>query len=213
MRMRIDSFGRTDHLFAGLLVLEWLGAVEVAALVSPQTWVGEESPTHLHVWAALILGSGIISLPVGLAIARPGKLITRHVIAVSQMLMGVLLIHLSGGRIETHFHVFGSLAFLAFYRDWPVIVTASVVVALDHWFRGLYWPRSVFGVLASNPWQWVEHSGWVVFEDVFLIQSCVQMVREMRASPTPRPNPNLREIRSNGRSRCAPPNFGGRMPN
>ena len=28
------------------------------------------------------------------------------------MLMSVLLIHLSGGRIETHFHIFGSLAFL-----------------------------------------------------------------------------------------------------
>ena len=45
------------------------------------------------------------------------------------MLMGALLIHLSGGRIETHFHVFGSLAFLALYRDWRVLVTASAVVA------------------------------------------------------------------------------------
>ena len=42
---------------------------------------------------------------------------TRHVIAISQMLTSALLIHLSGGRIETHFHVFGSLAFLAFYLD------------------------------------------------------------------------------------------------
>ena len=45
------------------------------------------------------------------------------------MLMGALLIHLTGGRIETHFHVFGSLAFLAFYRDWRVLVPATVVVA------------------------------------------------------------------------------------
>ena len=33
------------------------------------------------------------------------------------MLWSGLLIHLTGGRIETHFHVFGSLAFLAFYLD------------------------------------------------------------------------------------------------
>jgi len=45
--------------------------------------------------------------------------LTRHAIAVGQMLCSALLVHLSGGRIETHFHVFGSLAFLAFYRDWP----------------------------------------------------------------------------------------------
>ena len=71
---------------------------------------------------------------------------TRHSIAVAQMLMGALLIHLSGGRIETHFHVFGSLAFLAFYRDWTVLVSASVVVAADHLLRGLFWPQSVYGV-------------------------------------------------------------------
>ena len=52
------------------------------------------------------------------------------------MLMGALLIHLTGGRIETHFHVFGSLAFLAFYRDWRVLVPATIVVALDHMLRG-----------------------------------------------------------------------------
>nr|WP_303652938.1 EAL domain-containing protein [Paludisphaera mucosa] len=95
--------------------------------------------------------------------------------------MGALLIHLSGGRIETHFHIFGSLAFLAFYRDWRVLLTFSVVVALDHSFRGVFWPYSIYGVLTVQPWRWVEHTGWVVFEDVFLIRSCVQWVREMHA--------------------------------
>jgi hypothetical protein len=31
-----------------------------------------------------------------------------------------------------------SLAFLAFYRDWLVLITGSVVVAADHLVRGLY---------------------------------------------------------------------------
>ena len=51
--------------------------------------------------------------------------VARHVIAIGQMLMSALLIHLTGGRIETHFHVFGSLAILAFYRDWRVLISAS----------------------------------------------------------------------------------------
>jgi diguanylate cyclase (GGDEF)-like protein/PAS domain S-box-containing protein len=95
------------------------------------------------------------------------------------MLMGALLIHLSGGRIETHFHVFGSLAFLAFYRDWTVLVSASVVVAADHLLRGLLWPQSVYGVPMIEPWRWVEHAGWVTFEDLFLIWSCRRGIREM----------------------------------
>ena len=77
----------------------------------------------------------MISLPVYLAWASPAATITRHTIAVSQMLYSALLIHLCGGRIETHFHIFGSLAFLAFYRDWKVLVTATVVVAIDHLAR------------------------------------------------------------------------------
>ena len=96
------------------------------------------------------------------------------------MLMGALLIHLTGGRLETHFHVFGSLAFLAFYRDWRVLIPATIVVALDHMLRGMFWPQSVYGVLVVSQWRWVEHAAWVIFEDVFLVVSCLRSVAEMR---------------------------------
>ena len=178
-QMRDRRFRQTDKLFAVLLVLEWVAAIWVAFLISPRAWAGEESRVHMHVWAAIFLGGAIISFPVSLALARPGEKITRHVIAVGQMLIGALLIHLTGGRIETHFHIFGSLAFLAFYRDWPVLVTASVVVTLDHWWRGTFWPLSIFGVLSASPWRWLEHAGWVVFEDIFLIRACLQSLAEM----------------------------------
>jgi PAS domain S-box-containing protein len=96
------------------------------------------------------------------------------------MLMSALLISLTGGRIETHFHVFGSLVILSFYRDWRVLIPATIVVALDHFLRGIYWPYSVYGVLAASPWRSIEHAGWVIFEDVFLVISCLRSVREMR---------------------------------
>jgi two-component system, sensor histidine kinase and response regulator len=84
------------------------------------------------------------------------------------------------GRIETHFHVFGSLAFLAFYRDWRVLATASAVVLLDHLLRGAFWPESVFGVAYASVGRALEHGGWVVFEDLFLILAIRQSRREMR---------------------------------
>src|SRR5579883_763945 len=111
-------FRRTDRLFVGLLAFEWLGAIVAALWVSPRTWAGSMSQTHPFVWAALWFGGAIVSFPTFLALSRPGATLTRHVVAVAQMLMSALLIHLTGGRIESHFHVFGSLAFLAFYRDW-----------------------------------------------------------------------------------------------
>jgi len=170
---------RTDRMFVKLLVLQWLAGVLIALWISPRSWVGAESQTHPHVWAALVLGSVITFFPVLLACLRPGLFATRYVIAIGQMLMGALLIHLTGGRIETHFHVFGSLAILAFYRDWRVLVPATLVVAADHLLRGLFWPQSVYGVLSASGWRTIEHAGWVVFEVFFLVISCLRSQRDM----------------------------------
>lgn len=162
------------------MLFQWVAGIITAVWISPRTWIGTQSHVHLHVWAAVFIGGVITSFPVLLAWKRPGAALTRHAVAVGQMLTSALLIHLSGGRIETHFHVFGSLAFLAFYRDWRMMISATVVVASDHMLRGLFWPQSVFGVLAASPWRWVEHAGWVVFEDIFLLLSIRQGVAEMR---------------------------------
>jgi signal transduction histidine kinase/CheY-like chemotaxis protein len=174
-------FRRTDRLFAGLLLFQWLFGIGLAIWVSPYTWHGAESAVHPHIWAAIGLGGVISFWPIFLALARPGEAMTRYSIAVSQMLMSGVLIHLTGGRIETHFHVFGSLAFLAFYRDWKVLIPATLITAADHLLRGALWPQSVYGVLAATPWRSLEHAGWVIFEDVFLIASCLWSTREMWA--------------------------------
>jgi len=172
-------YARTDRMFAVLMALQWVAGVAAAYWITPRTWAGATSQTHLHVWAALFLGGAISSLPIALALARPGHASTRHTVAVGQMLMGALLIHLTGGRIETHFHVFGSLAFLSFYRDWRVLVPATVVVAADHFLRGVLWPQSVYGVLAASGWRWLEHAGWVLFEDTVLFIAIKHSVTEM----------------------------------
>jgi signal transduction histidine kinase len=179
-RARHDIHRRTDRMFAGLMVVQWIAGIAFAVWVSPLAWYGAVSRAHLHVWAAVVVG-GIISLaPALLGLLRAGRPSTRYTIAVSQMLMGALLIHLTGGRIETHFHVFGSLAFLAFYRDWRVLIPATIVVALDHMLRGLFWPESVYGVVVASQWRWLEHAAWVAFEDVILIMACRRSVVEMR---------------------------------
>lgn len=113
---------QTSHLFAYLMIVQWVGGIVAALVITPRTWAGTTSAVHLHVWAALVLGATISSLPIFLAFTRPCHTSTRHIIAIAQMLTSALLIHVTGGRIETHFHVFGSLAFLAFYRDWRALV-------------------------------------------------------------------------------------------
>ena len=92
---RQDIYRRTDRLFAGLLVFQWLAMIALAAWVSPHTWAGADSRVHPHVWAAVGLGGLVIVLPVGLAVLRPGRPSTRHLIAAAQLLSSGLLIHLT----------------------------------------------------------------------------------------------------------------------
>jgi two-component system sensor histidine kinase/response regulator len=178
---RDEIYRNTDQLFARLMLFQWLAAIVMALVISPYTWAGQSSAIHIHVWAAIFLGGTISIFPIWMTRAWPGAAITRHVIAVAQMLMSALLISITGGRIETHFHVFGSLVILSFYRDWRVLIPATIIVGLDHFIRGIYWPYSVYGVLTATPWRSIEHAVWVVFEDIFLVISCLRSIREMRS--------------------------------
>ena len=175
-----ELWRHTDRLFAALLAVQWIASIGLALWLTPREWNGLQSRTNPLVWAAIILGGIIAILPIGLAIFHPGKTLTRHVIGVAQMLHSALLIHVTNGRIETHFHVFGSLAFLSFYRDWRLLVPATLVVAVDHALRGMFYPESVFGVSTASSWRWIEHAGWVIFEDICLVWACVRGARELR---------------------------------
>ena len=172
---------QTDRVFAFLLLAQWIFGIVLAAAISPLAWTGSQSAIHPHLWLAIVLGGLVCALPAYLAYAAPGQPITRHVVAVGQMAVGGLLIHLTGGRIETHFHVFGSLAFLSAYRDPKVLGTASLVVLADHVARGLFFPHSVFGAAIASVWRPLEHVGWVVFEDVVLYAQCLRAAAAARS--------------------------------
>jgi len=159
---------RVDRSFVILMLVQYLAGIVIALGISPGAWASTGIAPRWHILAAILLGGLFTGVPLALMLLKPRHLVTRHAIAAGQMCMSGLLIHLSGGRIETHFHVFGSLAFLAFYRDWRLLATASGVVVLDLIVRGSLWPMSIFGTPTVDHWRWLEHTGWVIFEDAFL---------------------------------------------
>jgi hypothetical protein len=179
---RDHGYKRLDRAFVFLMAAQWVFALLLAVFFSPYGWAGKVKAVHFHVYLAVFLGGALTVFPAALALLSPGRTLTRHVIAANQMLWSALLIHLSGGRIETHFHVFGSLAFLAFYFDWRVLLTATLVVASDHLVRQFVWPESVYGVLNPEWWRFLEHAFWVVFENSVLVLGCVVGVRDMMRS-------------------------------
>ena len=169
----------TDRLLATVLMLQWPASILVVLFVSPRTWIGTNESVHLHLWYAVLLG-GVLSLfPTYLAVRHPGLTLTRHVLAIAQVMWSSLLIHFSGGRIETHFHIFCSLTLLSLYRDIRVLISATLFVAIDHFMRGVWWPQSVFGILVGTSYRWIEHACWVLLLDVVLVRGCARSIREM----------------------------------
>jgi two-component system, NtrC family, sensor histidine kinase HydH len=174
-----DSRKRVDGLFTWLMLGQWAAAVLVAVFFSPYGWEGKVRALHLHVQTAVLLGAALSVFPVLLTRLHPGEAGTRHVVAVSQMLWSALLIHLTGGRIETHFHIFGSLAVLSFYRDPKVLLTASLAIVVDHCLRGALWPESIYGQLHPEWWRFLEHAFWVAVIDAVLLVASRDALREL----------------------------------
>ena len=198
---------RIDKYFAWLMLSQWAAAIVI--VLQPLTWTGGSpySPyPHFYLALALVYGGLLALVPVALThLPRiaPGERLTRLTIAVTQMLMSSLLIHLSGGRMEAH--IFASLAFLAFYLDWQVLVAASAVIVADNLLRGIFLPHSFLGsaVLSSTalgstalgptllgstalssatvqPWRWLELTGWIIFCDIFLVAVILDRLRSLR---------------------------------
>ncbi len=175
-----EVYRETDQIFVRLLLLEWIVLVIAALVVAPGNWGAQADRIDLQAWVAIILAGTVTLASVALARLRPGAAITRYTIAGAQMLLSGLLVKLSGGQPETRFDVFCSLIILSFYRDWRVLVLATLVGAMDHFFRGAYWPFWIHGALDGRPWRSIEAGAWVVFEDSLLGILCLYINKEMR---------------------------------
>ena len=67
-----------------------------------------------------------------------------------------VLVHLSGGAIEAHFHFFVMVTVLATYEEWLPYLLAILFVLVHHGVMGALLPTSVYdhASAVSNPWKW-----------------------------------------------------------
>lgn len=170
----------THRVFRSLFVVQFIGLVAAAFFLTPKTWIGATEYVNFHIVASIVLGGALSAIPFALTLVNPDWKGTRYIVVISQMLMSSLWIHVAGGRIESHFHVFGSLAFLSLYRNPLLIIVGAGVAAVDHAIRAVVAPVSVFGIPDVDIIRFVEHAGWVVFEVSVLIYAKQKEVGEMR---------------------------------
>ena len=84
-------------------------------------------------WTEAIAVSLItLALPLYLIQTKPLHFLTRHSVAIAIQVMTALHIQQSQGLTEVHFEIFSVLAFLSIYKDWRVIATSVVTIAIHH---------------------------------------------------------------------------------
>ena len=159
--------------YSFLLGLTWFHAV-IIALVGPAlgySW--ELSPgaffrdgTVLHT----LLEGSIVAVFAWLGgLSRFNRTLQASAIAIGLMSSSAILVHLSGGYIEFHFHFFVMLTFLALLQDWVPYILAILYVALHHGIAGALWPEEVFNHAAAinAPWTWAGiHAFFVLWSSV-----------------------------------------------
>ena len=80
-----------------------------------------------------------------------------------------ILVHLSGGVVEAHFHYFVIVVVLSLYEDWVPFLVAISFVVLEHGLFGAIDPHAVYNHASAinNPWKWaLIHGGFVLAESV-----------------------------------------------
>ncbi|HEY1629198.1 MAG TPA: methyl-accepting chemotaxis protein [Tepidisphaeraceae bacterium] len=98
---------------------------------------------------AALLSALILAGPAALFMLSPDSRLSRIATGIAAVCFSALLIHLSRGMIEMHFHIFVMLALLIVFGDWLVLVAAAAAVAIHHTTFYFWLPASVFNYQAS----------------------------------------------------------------
>jgi methyl-accepting chemotaxis protein len=116
-------------------------------------------------WQALFIAGAAASGPTLLHVVNRGKLLTAISIGVAGMVLSAGLIHLGGGMIEMHFHVFALLPLLAVFGRFQVVLAGAATIAVHHVAFFFFLPASLFNYQASL-WIVALHALFVVLAAV-----------------------------------------------
>ena len=131
----------------GVVVLLWLhsAVIPVFALTMGYSIVHSLAESMIVPTAA-----ALASMP---GLARRVRTVAA---AIGLLSSSAVLVHLSGGLIEMHFHFFVMVVVVSLYQDWLPFLAAVGYVFVHHGILGALDPRSVFNHPAAitHPWKW-----------------------------------------------------------
>jgi diguanylate cyclase (GGDEF)-like protein len=139
----------------GIVTLLWLHvpALFVYALVRG------ESLGHSLLEASTVAAFAVV----GMALRSQRRLST-VVASLGLLTSSAVLVHLSGGLIEMHFHYFVIVGVVALYQDWRPFLIAIAYVVLQHGVAGVIDPTAVYDHAGAiqRPWAYAALHGFFI---------------------------------------------------
>jgi diguanylate cyclase len=143
----------------GIVILLWIHAVGLAAfgvLRGVPLWHSASEAAILAV-CAVVAGQ------------RHGSRRSRACVAVFGLVTAsALLVHLSGGTIEMHFHFFVMVGLITLYQDWVPFGLALGYVVVHHGVLGSLAPTAVF----NHPAAQRDPILWALIHGAFVLAAC-----------------------------------------
>ena len=131
----------------GIVVLLWAHAIGLTAF----GLVRQVGLVHALTEGGLIAGLAIVA-----GLPAPSHRVRSSVATLGLITSSAVLVHLSGGVIEAHFHFFAMVGIITLYQDWVPFGLAIMFVATHHGLASTFDRHSVYNHYAAlnNPWKW-----------------------------------------------------------
>jgi diguanylate cyclase (GGDEF)-like protein len=156
-------------------------------LLTPEVWAQRHRGIVWLLWAhvaglagfAMVRGYGLVHglqeamLVAVFALAAAHGSFGRRVRSAAAVLglitASAVIVHLSGGVVEAHFHFFVMIGVITLYQDWLPFGLALGYVVVHHGLLGALRPTDVYNHPAAqqHPWKWaLIHGGFVLAASV-----------------------------------------------
>jgi diguanylate cyclase (GGDEF)-like protein len=163
------------------------GLVPTGQLLTPEVWAQRHRGIVWLLWLH-VAGVAVFALVRGktvghalievtpmavfaLAAAHPalGRRARSTAAVLGLITASAVIVHLSGGVVEAHFHFFVMIGVITLYQDWLPFGLALADVVVHHSVLGLLAPHDVFNhaAAARSPWKWaLLHGAFVLAASV-----------------------------------------------
>jgi signal transduction histidine kinase len=151
-RMPQAEWGRRHRLIVLLVAFHAIG-VSVYGLF--------EGIEPLH---AVSEGALLALFAFGAAIMPGPRSVRASIASLGLLTASALLVHISGGLIEMHFHFFVMIAVVTLYQAWSPFILAIAFVVAHHGVLGVMNPTAVYNHAEAweHPWTWAGIHGLFV---------------------------------------------------